>query len=346
MNPTRRVQLIAGAVAVLLVGGVAFAVLRGRSDDAERTSGSSDTPGQDSAAGTELQDKPAVWPLTGLRDQGGDGTQPWPAYVVKIDNTESSAPQVGLGKADMVVEELVEGGTTRLAAFFHTQLPTVVGPVRSMRATDIGVVSQAKATIVTSGAASPTIKRINGAGITFLNEGNPNLYRDNGRSAPYNLFANLQAIAKRAAEDHPDPDDYFTWGSAKDLPQGSKASGLDASFGRHTTTWRLEGGRYRNANGYAASDDQLVADTVVVLRVQVGDAGYVDPAGSFVPESKLTGQGSMSIFHDGRRVRGQWSKDDPGSPFVLSTEGKEVPVPAGHTWVEVVPLDGGNVSVD
>lgn len=339
MNPTRRVQVIAAAVAVLLIAAVAFFVVRLSGDPA------ADVPGQDSREGGTFENGPATWPLTGLPVEGnGDGTQPFPAYVVKIDNTSSSAPQRGLSQADLVVEELVEGGTTRLAAFFHTRLPQVVGPVRSMRATDIGVVSQAKATVVTSGAAAPTIRRVNQAGITFLGEGKPGVYRDGSRPAPYNLLADLQAIGKRAREDHADPDDYFTWGKPKDLPQGRPASGLSASFGRHTTTWRFDQGRYHNVNGYAASDDQFVADTVVVMRVQVGDAGYRDPAGSFVPESKLTGKGPMSIFHGGRQVRGQWSKQSNQAPFVLRSGGTEVPVPAGHTWVELVPADG-NVSV-
>ena len=54
------------------------------------------------------------WPLTG---ETLDGNLPdHPVYVVKIDNTSASAPQHGLDKADMVVEEMVEGGLTRLAA--------------------------------------------------------------------------------------------------------------------------------------------------------------------------------------------------------------------------------------
>ena len=81
----------------------------------------------------------------------------YPVLVTKMDNTYSSAPQIGLGEADLVVEELVEGGLTRLAAFFYSQLPTVVGPVRSMRASDIGIVSPVDASVVTSGAAFRTI---------------------------------------------------------------------------------------------------------------------------------------------------------------------------------------------
>ena len=98
--------------------------------------------------------------------------------VTKIDNTASSAPQVGLGKADLVVEELVEGGLTRLAAFYYSELPGEVGPVRSMRASDIGIVSPVDAAVVTSGARRLTIDRIKDAGIQFFTEGATGFSRD------------------------------------------------------------------------------------------------------------------------------------------------------------------------
>ncbi len=61
------------------------------------------------------------WPLTGAKLEGD--LPDHPVYVVKIDNTSSSAPQLGLDQADLVVEEMVEGGLTRLAAFFYQRHP-------------------------------------------------------------------------------------------------------------------------------------------------------------------------------------------------------------------------------
>ena len=116
---------------------------------------------------------PGHWPFTGLSvNGGGDGSLDHEAYVVKIDNVPEAQPQVGLSKADMVVEELVEGGVTRLAAFYYSTLPPVAGPIRSMRASDIGIVPHADTKIITSGAAQITIKRITGAGLSYITEGN------------------------------------------------------------------------------------------------------------------------------------------------------------------------------
>ena len=107
---------------------------------------------QPTQGGTELA---AVWPLTGLPAPAE--TPNHPVMIVKIDNTAASEPQVGLAKADMVVEELVEGGITRLAAMFYSKLPAKAGPVRSARASDIGVVTPTHAVLIASGMAPPTV---------------------------------------------------------------------------------------------------------------------------------------------------------------------------------------------
>ena len=288
-----------------------------------------------------------TWPMTGL-DVSGDASaaQAYPVMVVKIDNTGSSAPQVGLDSADLVVEELVEGGSTRLAAFFYSDIPDEVGPVRSMRASDIGIVSPVDATMVTSGAAAVTISRIEDAGIDYYAEGDAGLYRDDSRHAPYNLMANLVETTEAAAtEEEVRPVDYLPWGTAEDLPAGQPAKTIAASFsGGHTTTWRFDGGGYVNDNSYTDPAAPFPADTILVLRVEVGDAGYTDPAGNPVPETMLEGTGPAMLFHGGRLVRGTWSKADLDSPIELSTKAGDLVVPAGHTWIELIPVETGDVT--
>lgn len=287
-----------------------------------------------------------TWPLTGKQvAEGKSAEQKHPVLVLKMDNTPSSAPQVGLGEADLVVEELVEGGVTRLAAFYYSQVPGDVGPVRSMRASDIGIVSPVGAAMVTSGAAPITISRIKDAGITFFAEGAKGFYRESSRSAPYNLFTNLADTASLLKQDAARPDDYLPWGDADDLPSGQPATEIAASFsGGHTTTWSFRDGGYVNDNSFAAEGDRFPADTILALRVEVGDAGYRDPAGNPVPETKFTGKGDAMLFHDGRLVRGTWSKSSLGAPLELSTQAGPLTVPAGRVWIELVPRDGGAVT--
>lgn len=308
------------------------------------SSSSDNTPAAQNVAGGSTLD--STWPLTGLPVSGDESAaQTHPVLVTKMDNTYASAPQEGLSHADMVVEELVEGGLTRLAAFFYSDIPGVVGPVRSMRASDIGIVSPVDASVVTSGAASRTIARIKGAGIPFFAEGSAGFARDNSRSAPYNLFANLTDVAGTIKQAEKRPDDYLPWGDEKDFPKGQPAKTISATFsGGHTTNWTFKDGGYVNENTYAAAGDEFPADTVLVLRVQVGDAGYLDPAGNPVPETKFTGTGQAMLFHDGRLVRGTWKKSSLTSALTLSTKAGKLDVPAGHTWIELVPAANGDVT--
>jgi Protein of unknown function (DUF3048) C-terminal domain len=81
-----------------------------------------------------------------------------------------------------------------------------------------------------------------------------------------------------------------------------------------------------------------------VLRVKVGLAGYRDPAGYPVPETKFEGKGEAMLFHDGRMVKGTWNKKGLEGPLTLSTKQGELTVPAGHTWIELVPAKGGQVT--
>ena len=293
------------------------------------------------------QSIPQFWPLTGLK-VGASQTSALdhPVLVAKMDNTFSSQPQVGLSKADMVVEELVEGGLTRLAAFYYSDIPDNVGPIRSMRASDIDVVSPVHASMVTSGAAGKTIARIRGAHIPFYGEGSKGMYRSASRAAPYNLFVHLNEVAKAAHSKAATPPDYLQWGSAKDLPHGLKITTINAQFsGGHTTQWKYENGSYHNLNSNAPAGDQFPATNVLVLRVREGDAGYLDPAGNHVPETLLTGQGNALLFHAGRMVAANWHKGKaPTSQITLTTKkGQKLKVPAGHTWIELVPVSGGNV---
>jgi hypothetical protein len=287
------------------------------------------------------------WPLTGLKvPEGKTSALDHPVLVAKMDNTFSSQPQVGLSKADMVVEELVEGGLTRLAAFYYSEIPDNVGPIRSMRASDIDVVSPVHASMVTSGAAGKTIARINGAKIPFYGEGAKGMYRSSDRAVPYNLLVHLNEVAKAAKTKAATPPDYFQWGDGQDLPKGIKVTTINAQFsGGHTTEWKFENGSYHNLNSNAPAGDQFPATNVIVLRVREGDAGYLDPAGNHVPETLFTGTGNALLFHDGRMIAANWKKGKAATSQVTLTtkKGQKLQVPAGHTWIELVPVDGGNV---
>ena len=327
-----------GALVVLTVAAMAATLAACGGGDKK-----SDGPdSQNSKGGTTLA---AVWPLTGLPLDGSAPSRP--IIAVKIPNTPEAQPQSGLGDADMVSEELVEGGITRLAVFFYSKVADLAGPVRSMRASDIGIVRPLHATIVSSGAAPPTLRRLTRAKVPYFT-GGPGYYRDSGRIAPYNLMVHLKELARTLKAPKESPASYLQWGTDSDFAGTKAAKSISAKFSAYRTSqFAYRGGKYVNTNSYAPANDNFKADTVLVLRVREGDAGYLDPAGNPVPETVLVGKGKVLVFHDGKVVKGTWAKKTRDSQIVLKTKkGAQIKVPAGRVYTELVPRDqdGGNVS--
>lgn len=320
----------------MLCGALALSVAACGGSDKEANSSTPDA--QATAPGKKLT---VISPLTGLTS-----TKPLPrrrVTVVKIDNTSSSAPQVGLSSADILFEELVEGGITRLAAMFYSTLPSTVGPVRSARTSDIGVVRPVKAALVASGAATYTKVQLRGANVSFFEEGAPGYFRDRSRSAPYNLFIRLPEFVKSLGSDVTPPANYLPWGKASDFVGALPATKISARFSPRSTTrfqYSKSADKYVSTNGFASVKDRFRADSVLVLRVKETLAPYRDPAGNPVPETLFFGTGDMVLFHGGQAVRGTWSKPDRSGALTLSTPAGPVKVPAGKTWIELLPEDG------
>jgi len=329
------------AASTLVALSLALAACGG--DDKKSTASGTPTESVNTANPVTLNGQ---WPLTGEKISGN--LPDHPVYVVKIDNTEASAPQIGLGKADLVVEELVEGGLTRLAVFFYQDIPAQVGPVRSMRASDIGIVKPVNATLIASGGARPTVSRLSAAKIQTQTEGAAGFSRDSSRIAPYNLFMALRDQADKPAPHwHQPTHTYLPFGPADVFSGTIPVKTITAQFsGGHTTSWAWNGKQWTRPGSYAATGDDFMADNVLLLRVKIGDAGYLDPAGNPVPETEFVGKGEGVLVHGSKAKAVVWSKKIKGGPLHLRTKaGKNVKVPAGHTWIELVPAATGNVTL-
>ena len=108
-------------------------------------------------------------PLTGMPDPTGLSVKR-PALTVKIENTPQALPQWGIDQADVVYEEIVNGGITRLAAIFNSHAPAKVGPVRSVRPTDTQVVWPLGGIFAYSGGAPYAVASISTAPVKLIDE--------------------------------------------------------------------------------------------------------------------------------------------------------------------------------
>ena len=338
----------------LLVAAVAAALLLGAcSSDDEPTSDPSATKGE----GEKIV---AISPLTGLPMP--DGRPDNPVFVVKIENTANGAPQYGLNKADIVVQELVEGGLTRLAALYYSRMPKKVGHVRSLRATDISIAKPVDGQIVASGGAPSTNRRVGRAGVTVFSEtGNGDAFSgDPAKSRPYDRLINLRVLAKKAKTTKI-PGPYLSWAavegssatpepdatdSATPPPAPKKTKRATVRFSNSTRTgWKFAGGHWQRTNGFAASGQDFAADTLVVMFARVGVAGYRDPAGNPVPETIVKGSGRAVVLHDGTATETTWKKPARNSPISFETkDGQALSIEPGHVWIELAPKGDGSIS--
>jgi hypothetical protein len=358
MAPTRLVELcrpgsadagttgrLAGVRRLLIALGALLAVTAAcNGEPAAEPTPSPTTAAQLTPTPTPTPTPEPVWPLTGLPASGGPADEP--VLVVKVDNTGSARPQVGLSAADLIVEELVEGGLTRLAVMYHSTLPASVVPVRSIRTSDIGIVSPTGGALVASGGAGRVLRQMDDAGVTVVTEGAAGLTRDRSRPSLYSVTVDLGEVLAEVDQLAAPEVPYLPWaGSDDELPQGDPLETATVQFsGTHTTTWDWTDAGWRRRGDLAAEGDEFVADTVLVLRVEIRDAGYTDPGGNFVPETVLEGTGDAVLFAGGSAVEATWAKADAETPFSLADAvGEPLAVPPGRTWIELVP-DSGDVT--
>jgi hypothetical protein len=315
-------------------------------------SSSDETPEKAAPGGAEptaTAEPVALSPLTGRPMTKGRPKNP--VFVVKIENTGEGAPQHGLDKADLVIEELVEGGLTRLAAFYYSSLPTKVGHVRSLRTSDIGIAGPVRGQIVASGGANVAYNKVEKAGITVFSEdaGSPGFSSDPAKYRPYNRMIDLKVVAKKAkgkAIKH----SYLPWaadGAAPVAATGKPATSATVRFSRSTaTSWKLDGRKWVRTNGHASPNKDFKADTMIVLFAKVGTAGYTDPAGNPVPETDFEGRGEAQVFHGDRVDTVTWTKPSLDEPLTFQTkDGAPYTIAPGKAFLELVPKDGGSVSL-
>ena len=124
------------------------------------------------------------------------------ALAVKVGNSDRrSRPQAGLAAADIVYEVLIEGGKSRLTAVFHSEIPSRVGPVRSVRTSDFDLLADLSRPFLASSGANPTvlseIRRADRAG-TIVDVGGMRTFvpysRDPARRSPHNLYFHSESL--------------------------------------------------------------------------------------------------------------------------------------------------------
>jgi hypothetical protein len=289
------------------------------------------------------------WPLTGLPAPSAEAIT-IRVVSVKIENAPDARPQTGLDKADVVYEVIAEGGITRFHTLFQSQVPAVVGPVRSCRPPDLYVIQQYHSILAHVGGPSK-VRAILASDKTKYNDMdqffNPASYwRVKTRAAPHNMYLDITKLRGFATSKRGYPATEtitgfeFAQASESATPVVSTIDVPMASTSR--VEWRFDPvahtyGRFMNGKPHkdAVSGKQLTAHNVIVIWAKItpypGDhKGVVNIA--------LSGTGKASVFSGGQRVDGTWTAGTDAPPTFRASDGSTIKLDPGNTWIQVLGL--------
>jgi len=344
----RRARTLTVAALVLSLGGLA-ACGGGGHHPAASPSPSLTSPSPTPSA-TATRTVAATCPLTGLTPSGNQDRDR-PALAIKIDNVDVARPQTGIDKADVVVEELVEGGLTRLFAVFQCDSADRVEPIRSARSSDADMLALLRGSVFAFSGANPRALppiRANGDTVMISYDSlGQYFHRDGSRPAPHNVYSSTATLlaagqARRRGLGPPPP--LFSYGVLGNTPSKS-ATVVSMHWPQASAAWTWNGngnGWQRTQNGtpdVLSNGHRVSAANVVIMSILLGSTGIRDVAGNYSPlDITVGGPRPVWVLRDGKVIRGSWKRRSIGSGWRLTdAKGHVIPLKPGRTWVELLP---------
>jgi hypothetical protein len=288
-------------------------------------------------------------PLSGR--PGGEGK---PVVMVKYGNARPDRPHYGLNQADLIYVEEVEWGLTRIAAMFNTKIPSVAGPTRSARISDLEILEQFDSPgLVFSGANDVLLKAVRKSNAISLSpsERSNFYYRNLSKEAPHNQLVRLASLMKKEGK----------VGSAKDVgfvfDRAVPAGGVKAATFRASWPSALVSGRWTKSGWQISFDGSLHRDaqtkglltprTVVLQYAEHKESAYGDRFGGKTPLVKTVGSGRATVLRNGQKFDAEWTRASAGAGTTFTMSGVVLPFDVGQVLVVLVDEKAkkGTVSV-
>mgnify|MGYP006145919507 FL=1 len=280
-------------------------------------------------------------PLSGL--PGGEGK---PVVMVKYGNSRPDRPHYNLNQADLIYVEEVEWGLTRIAAMFNTKFPSVVGPTRSARISDLELLEQfTNPGLAYSGANDVLLKAIRKSQSISLSPSDRSsfYYRNLSKKAPHNQLLRLAAMMEKETKVAPIKDIGLTFNAAP-ATGGTKTTYFQAAWSsaRVSGSWTgkswtisFDGSIHRDA----VNKGFLTPKTIVLQYVERKETKYGDKFGGKTPLLKTVGSGRAIVLRNGQSFDGTWSRPTKEAGTIFSFAGSQLAFDVGQ--VMIVLVDGG-----
>ncbi len=343
MPRSRRPRVLAAASCLVLVLGAAC------------SGGDAPPPAAESSEPEPSPTPDPICPLTG-QDASGAELVDRPAVAVKVENNPVAYPLSGLEEAEVVFEELVEGGSTRFMAIYHCTDARKVGPVRSARVVDPGIMIPITKILAAAGGNDLVRGALKEAKVVVLDEETSGkamrrIPRE-GIALEHTLYGNTVALRKLGEKRFAKPPvTSFEFG-AFDGP-AKKTRSVTMDFGGTAgapVSYRWSKGRWARFDGgsplTAEAGDQIAVDNVVIeLHTVKNSETIFDVAGNpSIEIANETGTGAAMLLRDGKAIQGRWIRKKKKSPVRFVTKSGDPMVFApGTVWVELLPDRKGEI---
>lgn len=293
-------------------------------------------------------------PLSGAEPKDDEADRP--AAAIKVENAQVAYPLSGLDKAELVYEEMVEGGVTRFMAIYHCTDSSKVGPVRSARAVDPGIMVPVTRILAFSGANGPVREFLDDGDIVQIEEdGTKGVFERierPGLTSEHTLYADTAAAREAGAKkfDETPPEEVFKFG---DLEGDTKrAKTVNITFSDITNIrYVYSDGAYKRSQPTEQPFEienrgQLEVENVVIEEHVVNNSKTIkDVNGN--PSTEIadeTGSGRAVLFRDGQAIEGTWSRDSLKDLVRFETKaGDEMVFSEGNVWIHLLPGKKGEL---
>lgn len=331
--------LISGALGIAVVGNVAMAIL---GEPLPRL----DTP-------IVIKPKPKLYhsPLTGL-EVANKKAQTKPVNAVIIENSPDARPQSGLKQGEVIYEAIAEGGVTRFLVLYQQNNPKLIGPVRSLRPYFLDWIAPYNASIVHVGGSAKALQQVRSGNFRDLDQffNDSTYYRADDRFAPHNVYTSSTRIAslnktKKYRSSTPKSFERIDEDAAK-KPTATRIS-VRISNALFDSTYKYD----KKHNHYIRSQagtqhkdrEKGVITPKVVIAMKVNERTVREETDR--ESITTTGSGQVTIFQNGRVIKGTWKKDSRSDQLhFVDKDNEKIALSRGQTWIVAVPNGQGDVT--
>ena len=292
---------------------------------------------------------PYVAPFTGIRSEEEQTQRP---IIVTMNNHPLARPQSGIAQADIVYEMLAEGNVTRFLALYQSEIPDIVGPVRSARDYFVEVAKGLDAFYIAHGYSPDAQKMLNARVVDNINgmQYDGILFkRSKERKAPHNSYISKENIFTGAEkvgasmEIHKIPTFSF-YDSIEGAKIGDPVSSISIQYGTGASfenqyTYIPESGLYERKTGGVITIDKETEKPVELANIIFMEIPHktIDNAGR--RQLTLNAGGRAYLFQAGTMKVIEWENvDGILIPMENGVPAKLVP---GKSWVSFVPTKPG-----